>query len=79
MPRSLERALLKPHSDTLFRRMTSAAMLRSASVLIRKHPRAAAHVVGAGLLQASRVGLTEAKDAVIDTAKAGVHALVTKG
>jgi hypothetical protein len=51
--------LLKPHGDTLFGRIGSAGALRSASVLVRHHPRAALHVAGAGVLQAGKAGIEE--------------------
>jgi hypothetical protein len=55
----LERFLLKPHADTLLGRIWSAGALRSASVLVRHHPRAALHVAGSGILQAAKAGLDE--------------------
>jgi hypothetical protein len=59
LPRSLERRLLKPYADTLFGRIWSAGALRSVSVLLRRHPRAALHVVGSGVLQAGKAGIEE--------------------
>ncbi len=38
----------------------SAAALRSISVLVRRSPRAALHVAGAGILQAGKAGIEEA-------------------
>jgi hypothetical protein len=59
LPRSLERRLLKPYADTLFGRIWSAGALRSISVLVRHHPRAALHVVGSGVLEAGKASLEE--------------------
>jgi hypothetical protein len=51
--------LLKPYADTLFGRIWSAGALRSVSVLLRRHPRAALHVAGAGVLQAGKASIEE--------------------
>jgi hypothetical protein len=59
LPRPLEHLLLKPYADTLFGRIWSAGTLRSISVLVRRYPRAALHVAGAGAVQAGKAGAEE--------------------
>ena len=59
LPRPVERWLLRRHDDTALHRITATAVLRAAGVLLRRHPRAALDVVGAGAMQAGRAALSE--------------------
>ena len=59
LPRPLERRLMRKYGRTTAGRMKMAAALRALAVLIRRHPRAALDMAGAGLVQAGRVGLQD--------------------
>jgi hypothetical protein len=60
MGRGLERAIAERYGVSARGRIGLAALLGAVSVLIRKHPGAAVHAVGAGLASAGRATLTEA-------------------
>lgn len=66
LPKSIERRLVAPYADSFLGRISAAASVRALGVLIRKHPKAALHMVGAGLAQAARTGWTETKRAIVD-------------
>jgi hypothetical protein len=60
MGRGLERAIAERYGGSARGRIGLAALLGAVTVLIRKHPGAAVHAVGAGLASASRATLSEA-------------------
>ena len=64
LPRPLERYLLRGHDRTLAQRMKSAAAVRAIGVLVRHHPGAVAEALGAGVVRAGRVGVSELRDSL---------------
>lgn len=64
MPKRAERALMKRYGRSASRRIGTAVVLRAASILFRKHPRAAAHAIGGGIVQAGYASASEAKGAL---------------
>jgi hypothetical protein len=59
LPHALERRLVRRYGRSAGGRMRLAAALRALVVLVRRHPRAALDVAGAGMIQASRTGMRE--------------------
>jgi hypothetical protein len=59
LPHALERRLVRHYGRSAGGRMRLAAALRALVVLVRRHPRAALDVAGAGMIQASRTGVRE--------------------
>jgi hypothetical protein len=59
LPRPVERALMRRYGATTAGRMKAAGVMRALVVLLGRHPRAALDMAGAGLLQASRVGVRD--------------------
>jgi hypothetical protein len=65
LPKPIERRLVSPYSGTFLGRIGAAAVVRALGVLLRKHPRAALHIVGAGALQAAKATYTETKKTLL--------------
>ena len=59
LPRALERRLARRYGQSAGRRVRLAAALRAIVVLVRRHPRAALDMAGAGIVQASRTSVRE--------------------
>jgi hypothetical protein len=59
LPPVLERALMRRYGRTAAGRMRAAGALRALGVLLRRHPKAAAEALGAGVLRAGRVGVAD--------------------
>jgi hypothetical protein len=64
LPKPIEQRLVSPYSDTFLGRVGAAAVVRALGVLVRKHPRAALHIAGAGALQAAKTSYAETKKAI---------------
>ena len=64
LPKPIEQRLVSPYSDTFLGRVGAAAVVRALGVLVRKHPRAALHIAGAGALQAAKTSYSETKKAI---------------
>jgi hypothetical protein len=61
LPKPVERRLLRPYADSAVGRIASGGALRALSVLVRKHPKAALHVLASGAAAASRIGWGDLK------------------
>jgi hypothetical protein len=59
LPRPIERRLMRHYGRTPAGRIRLAAALRALGVLVRHHPKAALEALGAGAVQAGRVGVQE--------------------
>jgi hypothetical protein len=59
LPHALERRLIRRYGRSAGGRMRLAAAVRALVVLVRRHPRAALDMAGAGMVQASRTGVRE--------------------
>ncbi|WP_158693441.1 hypothetical protein [Neorhizobium alkalisoli] len=57
--------VLKRYGKTPAGRIGAAAVLKALGVLVRRHPKTALEMVGAGLGEAGRVGFQEVKAAVM--------------
>ena len=69
LPKPIERRLVSPYSETFLGRIGAAAVVRALGVLVRKHPRAALHIAGAGVLQAAKTSYAETKKALFSTSQ----------
>jgi hypothetical protein len=61
----LKRLVLKRYGKTAAGRIGAAAVLKALGVLVRRHPKTALEMAGAGLSEAGRAGFQEIKAAVI--------------
>jgi hypothetical protein len=59
LPLQVERRLMRHYGRTPAGRIKLAAALRALGVLVRRHPKATLDMLGAGAVQAARVGVQE--------------------
>ncbi len=61
LPKVIERRLLRPYAGSVSGRIGASAVFRALSTLIRKHPKVALQVFGAGVVQAGKSSVGELK------------------